>query len=283
MRAPFTYRILILALCALPIGCRFAPDFAKVGGTKLTYKLDASRKVDPEVAAKAMGRRLDPSGMAGIRIRVDRGKMEISVPNGKYHDIAAIRRLATSSDDLKFMLVADDTDTKVLRAVEAASEEAGREIMADEETVGVWYPIGLNEAGEPAAEFAANVLQRQRDNRTEVALKYSKHVVTGSHLSAVARGFDDVNRPAVNFTLSATGSSRMQALTKPNVGRRLAIVFDDQVISAPVIQSEISERGQIMGFFSEAYIEEMVRILKAGPMPFQLLDEPPLVEEVSPE
>jgi hypothetical protein len=53
------------------------------------------------------------------------------------------------------------------------------------------------------------------------------------------------NQPYVAFTLTSAGSERMRALTRENLRRTLAIVVDDEVLSAPIIMSEIGSHVQI--------------------------------------
>jgi hypothetical protein len=56
----------------------------------------------------------------------------------------------------------------------------------------------------------------------------------------------------IEFTLTETGKEQFAKLTRENIGRRLAIIVDGQVLSAPTINSEISDgQGQISGNFTE--------------------------------
>lgn len=57
----------------------------------------------------------------------------------------------------------------------------------------------------------------------------------------------------IDFTLTETGKEKFASLTRENIGRRLAIIVNGQVVSAPVIRSEIfGGRGEISGNFTEA-------------------------------
>ena len=56
----------------------------------------------------------------------------------------------------------------------------------------------------------------------------------------------------IDFSLTPDGKERFAEITRQNIGRRLAIVIDGQLITAPTIQSEIpSGEGQITGSFTE--------------------------------
>ena len=58
---------------------------------------------------------------------------------------------------------------------------------------------------------------------------------------------DQNNLPAVSFTLSAEGARKFGTVTESNIGRRLAIILDNRITSAPTIQSRITDNGQITG------------------------------------
>ncbi len=62
----------------------------------------------------------------------------------------------------------------------------------------------------------------------------------------------------VDFSLTPDGTERFAAITGQNIGRRLAIVIDGQLITAPVIQSPITGgKGQITGNFTEQEAKDL--------------------------
>lgn len=88
---------------------------------------------------------------------------------------------------------------------------------------------------------------------------------------------------AIAFMFNAEGGERFHELTSKNVPsgsgdvkfyRHLAILFDNQVVSAPRLQQAIRTNGQITGNFSQQEVEDMVRILRAGALPATLKREP---------
>ncbi|HNX26774.1 MAG TPA: protein translocase subunit SecD, partial [Phycisphaerae bacterium] len=93
---------------------------------------------------------------------------------------------------------------------------------------------------------------------------------------------DNFGKPAVNFTFDARGAKLFGILTSahksdPGTGREgmpMAILLDDEVYSAPRIQSTITSSGQITGNFSLQEVQELVRILKAGSLPGKVKPEP---------
>jgi len=91
--------------------------------------------------------------------------------------------------------------------------------------------------------------------------------VTGRDLSGAAPSKDINGRPAVSFTLTRDGAARFSRVTGENVGKQLAIVLDNRVVSAPVIQSQISDRGEITGSFTPQQAADLALILRSGALP----------------
>ncbi|MCS6997831.1 MAG: protein translocase subunit SecD [Aquificaceae bacterium] len=92
-------------------------------------------------------------------------------------------------------------------------------------------------------------------------------VVTGADLKTAYTASDEFGMPAVGFELTDRGSKVFAEATGQNIGRRLAIVLDKKVISAPVIRSRISDRGQISGNFTLEEAKELAIVLRAGALP----------------
>jgi preprotein translocase subunit SecD len=91
--------------------------------------------------------------------------------------------------------------------------------------------------------------------------------VSGKDLRMVRRSVDEWNNPAVSFSLNSEGTRRFEKVTGENVGRRLAIILDGKVQSAPNINQRISGDGIIQGRFTLEAAEDLVVVLKAGALP----------------
>lgn len=96
-------------------------------------------------------------------------------------------------------------------------------------------------------------------------------VINGDHLTDAQPAFDQNNRPAVSFRLNTTGARIFGQYTAENIGTPFAIVLDQEVVSAPTIQSHISGgSGIITGQFG---VEETTLLsiqLRAGALPAEL-------------
>lgn len=91
--------------------------------------------------------------------------------------------------------------------------------------------------------------------------------VTGADLKNAGVTRDENGRPAVSFDLNAAGAQKFGTLTEENIGKLLAIVLDGKVMSAPSINSRITDRGQITGGgsgFAPEEARDLVLVLKSG-------------------
>jgi preprotein translocase subunit SecD len=99
--------------------------------------------------------------------------------------------------------------------------------------------------------------------------------ITGRDLRTAQPSLDQNNLPAVGFSLSRDGAVRFGQLTEQNINRQLAIILDNRVISAPVIQSRITDQGQITGGFDQQRAQDLALVLRSGalPAPMDFLEE----------
>jgi SecD/SecF fusion protein len=82
---------------------------------------------------------------------------------------------------------------------------------------------------------------------------------------------DDLGQPVVGFSLTPDGGRRFAELTAANIGRQLAIVLDDEVQSAPVIEGAIAGgEGIIRGGFSIQEATDLALLLQAGALPVSM-------------
>jgi preprotein translocase subunit SecD len=102
-------------------------------------------------------------------------------------------------------------------------------------------------------------------------LVYREAVITGRDLKGARAGIDpQTNAPDVQFNLNPAGAEKFKRETGKNVGRRLAIILDGSVASAPTIQSQIGDSGVITGRFTTQEADELAKVLRAGALPATL-------------
>lgn len=118
------------------------------------------------------------------------------------------------------------------------------------------------------------VLYMQRKDERGITRETSPILVkrqpelTGAGLVDAFVGYGASGFPEVNFVLNKEGAATFAAVTGENIGRRLAIVLDGVVKSAPVIRDRIPDgRGQISGDFTMEEAKELAVVLRAGALP----------------
>jgi preprotein translocase subunit SecD len=95
----------------------------------------------------------------------------------------------------------------------------------------------------------------------------STPVVTGNQLRNARSGQDEFRKWETSFTLSPDGGKRFGRYTEANIGNRLAVVLDNQVINAATIQNKIDEQGRITNLSSEQEASNLAQFLKSGSLP----------------
>ncbi len=98
---------------------------------------------------------------------------------------------------------------------------------------------------------------------------YDKTVMTGDLLSDANVRIDTrFNEPYVSIDFNSVGAKRFDQITAANVGKRMAIVLDDTVYSAPVIRERISGgSAQVSGAFTSQEATDLAIVLRAGSLP----------------
>ncbi len=102
-------------------------------------------------------------------------------------------------------------------------------------------------------------------------------------VAGAAPGTDERGRPAIDFRMDPSGAALLGRLTGAHVGEPMAILLDDQVYTAPNLNSEISARGQIMGDFPQEELNYIIRVLGGGSLKAKLSNEPISINAVGPE
>lgn len=101
-------------------------------------------------------------------------------------------------------------------------------------------------------------------------------LVGGETLLEAKLDYDEYNQPQVSFRFNKIGTRKFGEATKANIGKRFAIVLDNEIISAPVIQSAITGgSGRITGSFTVERAKDLALLLRAGalPAPLKVIEE----------
>lgn len=97
-------------------------------------------------------------------------------------------------------------------------------------------------------------------------------VITGRDLRDARPGQDpNTGRWETNFVLSQDGARRFERFTEANIGKRLAVVLDNQIRSVATIESAIRDSGRITGAFTQQEASDLSLVLRAGSLPAGIL------------
>jgi len=153
------------------------------------------------------------------------------------------------------------TQEEEQRARELISRAAKLELMAvDEDRNARVY----NMSDSDAAEYGDIILLDAKNPEIKYLVREIP-ILDGGMLTDASMGFDQNNRPLINFKLNAEGAEIFGDFTGRSVGKRLAVVLDGKVYSAPNINERIGGgSGQISGNYTVMEAKDLAIALRSG-------------------
>lgn len=249
--------ILLMAWKITPIEKSVNLGLDLQGGSYLTLEVDDSKLSEEEkrdivdVALEIIRNRIDEFGVSEPVIQKGSGKrIIVQVPGVGTEAAKRIKDIIMRQAHLEFRMVVDK-EKKRKRALEGTLSPADQR---DFELL-------------PMADGSGEALLLERTA-----------YVTGDMLTDATVAFDQSGFGGVSVSLNFNkkGARRFEKLTSENVNRRLAIVLDNKIQSAPVIQQKIGGgRAQITGSFNVDEAKDLAIALRAGalPAPINVLQE----------
>ena len=196
-------------------------------------------------ALRTIRNRIDQFGVAEPDIRKQEGnRIQVQLP-GLSDPRRAVQILGQTAH-LEFHLVRDDVDPN--KAVLPSG------VMA----------LPLLEKGHDGSETATRLIAVEKDA-----------MLSGEDVADAQPTFEK-NRASVSLSFNSRGATLFENVTGENVGRRMAIVLDDKVYSAPVIQQRIAGgRAVITGQFTTQEATDLAIVLRAGSLaaPMEIVEE----------
>lgn len=275
------------------------------GGTNLIYELEEKKEeqVTPELMQRMVGavsRRINPAGTKEVVVRaVGRNRIEVIIPGADPAAVDEIKDAMTKLGSLEFNIVANMKDNRDL--IERARQSPSKEVRINGEVRAAWREIApeQDEAGNksPNREFdgdpeiAVRQIVGKDEGYKELLVRIEPNDekrITGRLLKRANPTNDQQGRLAVGFHFNQRGGFLFTQLTSENrprkdgTTRRLAILLDDKVHSAPTIRSTIGADGIIEGKFSQKEIDNLVNVLNAGALPVPLKRDPISEFSISP-
>jgi preprotein translocase subunit SecD len=215
----------------------------EVGLSDLQARLIKERTV--QEAIRTLERRVNQLGVAEPVI-AEHGSSgdQILVQLPGVRDVEAAKRVISRTAQLALKLVEDVAPTR-----EALLQPRGGSVPDNMEVV--------EGAGDQPGQPVFYLVRREA-------------AVTGRDLKTARVGVDENNQPDVQFSLTPAGAEKFRRFTGSNIGRRLGIILDGRIESAPTIQSQISAEGRITGRFTTQEADELAKVLRAGALPATL-------------
>ncbi len=268
------------------------------GGARMVYRLDFDKAVAEGQVSEMEDRqivlqdtiqiflkRLDGSGMKEVPIYPQgEESIVIELPGKNAADIEAVKRTIINQGSLQFRIVsepADDLDfpgeIEKYRQWRSANQDAD---VAHFNRVGeaeggpragiMWVAAGesaLKEGAASASDLDATMLRDEDAIRGTEAGSSLSWGFTGAGLNYVGPGMDEAGFPAVRFEFQEHRKAAFADFTNEFRGRRMAIVLNNELHSAPNIQSRLPGGGIITGGmsgFSSEEMREMITVLRTG-------------------
>ncbi|MFC1480508.1 protein translocase subunit SecD [Candidatus Omnitrophota bacterium] len=223
------------------------------GGMHLILEVDTSKlsqneaKDAPQRALEVIRNRIDQFGVLEPVIQLQgNNRLLIQLPG--ITDRKRAKEIIGRTAHLEFRLVGEDPE--LLKKVLAGEEVAGYQLKN----------------------------MKTREGKDEALLIENEVVLTGDMLVDATTEFSQqaFGQPYVSIEFNSKGADIFSDATGRNTGRRLAIVLDGEVYTAPVIRERIpSGRAQITGNFSVQEAKDISLILRAGalPAPVEIIEE----------
>jgi len=270
---------------------KFGPDLA--GGITLIYEVEEAggEEVPMNDLIAALKNRVDPTSTKEVTIRAYGSAIEIIIPKTGPEALDYVMRRITELGQLEFRITAqpERSDIRSIIAQAQLIPPGQKDVMIGGAKVAEWLPYDETEFGGPQVPDN-RVVKRMAGDKSEALVLIDQWNVTGEYLTSASKGVGDEGGPAVKFTFNTAGAGRFRQLTGDNLPneatrsyRYLGIVLDKRLISAPSINSMISDQGQISGRgMNEQEVDHIVGVLQAGRLPAKLNKVPISRDEISP-
>lgn len=246
----------------------------------LTFEVDPEaapddEAVDVEGLLDMIRRRLDRGWVGRVEVRPVGGQsIEVIAFTTDQEQVRRIERLVESPGTIEFRVLANERDHKEL--IERARKEDDRRVLNPDGTLAAWWvPVALGQEADSKIYpgSAIRTIQEEGSETTEVLVVEDPFDVTDAYLVEATSGVDSLGKPCVGFTFDTRGGQLLGGLTGANLpdksdgfSRRLGIILNGHLHSAPAIRSTIHDRGEISGDFTGEEVEDLVDVLNAGPL-----------------
>jgi preprotein translocase subunit SecD len=229
--------------------------------------------LQPSVGGPQLVLQVEPDGGDASRMVAN----SITIIERRLKDLGVRFSAQPQGEDRILLSLSKSADAN--RVVEVATRRGRLEFRLVEVTP--WANMTPEQAvrGQPPADAEELYGRGGRGERLPYRV-YKRAMLTGRDLVDAQAGFDQrTSEPIVSFRFNANGARQFAQATQENVGKPFAMVFDNEVISAPIIREPIlGGMGQISGGFTVQQAIDMAILLRSGELPGRLT----VIEQRSP-
>jgi protein-export membrane protein SecD len=210
-----------------------------------------------------------------VAITLQLPALKIRVKEAVRQSIEIVRRRIDATGAVDPQITAQGDDRIVVELPGVSDPERIKQLLGT--TAKMTFHM-LDEGVAPGSVAPPGDLVLPDSDHPNQTLAVHKHVeVDGSDLTDAQAGTDQQNGGwTVNFTFDSIGARKFADITRDNIGHRFAVVLDNRIITAPVIQSVIPNgQGRITGNFDAQRATDLALLLRAGalPAPLQVIEE----------
>ncbi|MGX3098029.1 protein translocase subunit SecD [Helicobacter sp. 23-1046] len=213
----------------------------------ISFSEEEINKIKEDAIEQAIGtirKRLDIFGLSEPSVtRQGKENILVEVPGENTpQEEERLRNLISKPSYLEFMAVDEERNARVNLMSDLEAEEYGDVILP--------FAKSTSAGGESGFLLVKKI-----------------PILDGSSITSASPSRDQNNQYVVSFTLDSAGARIFGDFSGKNIGKRLAIVLDGKVYSAPVLRSRITDSGQISGDFDKYSAADLALTLKSGALP----------------
>lgn len=240
------------------------PDVSKVDMTQLIARIDSRLNSEPRPLTRVR--------------QLDGGHIEVTLYSTNFTASQYVDQLLQRAGTLEFRILANKRDHKAI-IEQAMAKDNVKVHNAAGELLAWWVPIAPGKECDFSSYADIITRKTEEPNRDclEVLVVNDTYNVNGTYLDQVHPGVDRSGRPCVNIFLTSAGGQLLGMLTKKNLPdrttdftRKLGVILDGKLYTAPMIQGTIYDRAEITGSFTRQEVVELASVLNSRPLPARI-------------
>lgn len=252
--------ITTLLLCILVNGCKTLAHLSRAGGTEFTVKVSTDEADRDSIMARAVKLIESKASAFGLDVDVVRAPDVADVLIVKYYGdqpLEPIRKTLLTIDRLEMNKVI----TGLNGAMPYKTLESAKAALKD---------------GQQTLPFKTDSVEDQQG----FLVIENTPVINGDDIRQARAVEQWKGHYAIEFDLKPDSAGKFKDWSGRNIGNYLAIILNDEILSAPVIKGEMTDSGMIEGRFTQTQAKDLALSLNSGYLPARMtiIDEKPFTK-----